>query len=318
MTRLDADQREYVSYVSGGKIYVNKLSLRNNLEIAKPLGNDLFQLSSGAIVSRPSDGSIIKGEISSQTTICPTTSGPFRKVATANGVASIQPGTTLQRFAYSRADIGAGGLLIGDSSPPILNKNPQVREVVYAYLGTSASMGVAEADVGVAYSPDFYTWAPTVLTGGQFITSKAPYDKPPLGPPTRFDWGYGLTMEFIVTANGEASITYIGTVSNSINQANPFTVVFPLAGVRKDGSKNIFKRVTAIAQAKAGSSVYVPNTGSSFSIAWTNVKLGLNRSGSGLHDWGNYANDVTNSCITSNSVQFGGIGGFDEEVFISN
>jgi hypothetical protein len=318
MTRLDAEHREYVSYIINNKIYVNKVSLRNDLEITKPLGNSLFQLSSGEIISRPSDSVGQNEGLSSQAIICPTTSGPYRKVATANGVASIQPGTVLQRFAYARADIGPGGLLIGDFAPPVLNKNPQVKEVAYAYLGTSGSMGVAEADVGVAYSPNFNTWAPTVFTGGQFVTSNPPYDKPPVGPPTRYDWGSGVSMEFIVTKDGEASIVYTGSVANSsINKKNPFTVVFPLSGVRKNGSKNLLKRVTAIAQSKAGSSIYVPNTGSNFSLAWTNVRLGLSRT-SGLHLWGQYPNDVTNSCVTSNSVQFGGIGGFDEEVFISN
>jgi hypothetical protein len=303
-----------VTYISDGEIYVNRATLKNILEVARPLNNNLYQLSDGSIIPRMQPD--VSSKFSSQSTVCNISTGPSRRVKTAVGLSQVTPGTKLQRFAYAKATISPAGLILGNDNPPFLNRTAGVSEVAYAYLGASSSgANSGEADAGVQWSTSTLsvgsTWVPAVLVDGSFITGKPPY-----AAPTRYGWYSGVTMEFAVLTDGKARIIISGSVATgSPTLTNPYKIDFNVRNIKKDGTKNILKRLQTIAQQQGSAPVNNPSSKAIYNLAWSNMLLGLSAQSGDFHTWGTFSTDQIEDCVTSSSkIQIASLGTGAEEI----
>ncbi len=298
MRHLSPEDWKYVTYITNGKIYVNRVVLRGILEVAQPVSGNVYKLSDGTKFPVPNDEE--SEPLSNQATICTSATGPFRRVRTQPGTSS----STISRFGYATASVSPGGLLIGVDLPPKVNVSEG--EVAYAYLGTSrnSSTGLVESDVGLQWSPGSSSWAPFIKSGNTFVTSSG-------GPYGRFSWNGQTTMTLNIIANGRARMTYSGTLApNSPSTINPYSIDFSLPGARQDGVGNVFKRVTSIAQTT------ISNTnGSMYTLGWSNLRLGAT-STSGVHIWGQSGRDIAEDCVTT-KTQVAATGSGSEKVFIN-
>jgi hypothetical protein len=312
MRDLKPEDWANVTYIHEGRIYVNRVSLQGWLEVAQPAGDNVYRLSDGSTFATPQEA---EDGLMPQSTTCTTSSGSFRRVKTKPGTGPVSIGL----FGYVNGFVTTGGLLLSDNfGPPILNLTSTVGETAYAYLGTSSNgAGLAESDAGVQWSVTNTNWAPYVKSGNTIATSKSPYLVN-----TRYTWSGGVTLTYIVLADGKARITYSGTIaSNSPKLINPYPIDFDVAGLKLSGLGNVFKRITSIAQVTkpnppaTGVPTFNGTTGAVYTMEWFNLKLGLTAS-SGLHDWGQTAFDVAEDCVTA-KTQVGALGSSAEEVLIS-
>lgn len=308
MRLLKPEDWKFVTYIMGGKVYVNRVQLKGLLEIAQPVGGNVYRLSDGSTFPIPDDSA--GKPLSYQTTTCSSTSGPFCRVKTQPGAGS----SSISKFAYAYATVSPGGLLLGSDSPPsVTTTSSTLREVAYAYLGTGANSatGLVESDVGLQWSPQYSNWAPYVKVGNTIATASRNN--------TRYQWYAETNLAFSVLADGTARITYSGTVSTSqpgASTVNPYSVDFDIPGLKLSGVGNVFKRVTSIAQTDgSGGAVFNQTSGAEYTLGWSNLRLGLTSS-SGLHIWGQAARDVAEDCVTA-KTQVASTGSGSEEVHIS-
>lgn len=310
MRLLKPEDWKFVTYVDNGRVYVNRVQLKGLLEIAQPVGGNVYRLSDGTTFPIPEDSG---GEpLSYQTTICTSGSGPFRRAKTQPGGGS----TSISKFGYAFATISPGGLLFGSNAPPSVttgSSGSALQEVAYAYLGTglNSATGLAESDVGVQWSTQYSNWAPFVKSGTTVATAGKNN--------TRYGWYTETNMALNVLADGKAGITYSGTVSTNqpgASTINPYSVDFNVAGLKLNGVGNVFKRLTTIAQQNsANRPIFNQTSSAENTLGWSNLRLGLTSS-SGLHIWGQTTLDVAEDCVTA-KTQVGSTGSGSKEVYIS-
>lgn len=306
MRLLKPQDWEFVTYITDGKVYVNRVQLKGLLEVAQLVGGNVYRLSDGSTFPISNDS--VGQPLGYQITNCSSASGPFRRIKTQPGAGS----SSISKFAYAYATVSPGGLLLGSDSPPSVTTSSILREVAYAYLGTGANSatGLVESDVGLQWSPQYGNWAPYVKVGSTLATANRNN--------TRYQWYAETNLAFSVLADGIARITYSGVVSTAqpgASTINPYSVDFDLPGLKLSGVGNVFKRVTSIAQADgSGNPVFNQTSGAEYTLGWSNLRLGLTSS-SGLHVWGQAAPDVAEDCVTA-KTQVASTGSGSEEVYI--
>lgn len=314
MRTLPPEDWENVTYIKDGKIYVNRVRLKGLLEVAEPLGDGLYKTESGRIFAAPPEDNLWTDELelAPQVVTCTGNSGPFRRIASKQGSSTVSTTTLLTRFAYSYATLTPA---VYTFDPVTLNQDSSTKEIPYAYLGgrgyTSAT-SFTEVDAGFQFAIDEYNWAIWLKVGSTLVTSTTR---------ARYDPNNNVSMSFEVVSDGNIRLT-VHSPSLTAGVPNPFPISAPAAGFKLNGTKNMFKRVTSIAQVDSSTNAQVTrvNTGAFFPVGWINTKLGL--SSSSFHNWGQAGNDVdpNNNCVNPNTskIQIYGLGSYtDEEVHIN-
>lgn len=296
MATLPEEDRKEVVYIDfeNHKIYANRSALKKDFGFAKAEGgaSRLYVSAQGTKFALPGTGPETSESLSSQAVTCPSGgSGPYRRVRTAAGTASVP-------YTYAKASVQ-----LSSGSLTRVEQNPNVRETPYAYLGVTTSTNV-EADVGLQYNVVAKDWGAYIKSGGTIVTGS-------LGP-IRYSTGQVMNLEFITVSDNRAKLR-ISNPSTTVSD-NPKVIFFDVSGLKASGVGNRLKRVTSIAQAtSSGSATQNFTTGAYYSAAWTNMAVGTTTSAPA---WGSRSSDVVESCYWPNptNVQISSISGGEKVV----
>ena len=199
------------------------------------------------------------------------------------------------------------------NKPVTLNQDPRTTEIPYVYLGGRGYYGntFTEVDAGFQFATDENNWAAWLKVGPVIVNE---------GIRARYDPSKQINISFDVPADNNVRLTIHGP-SLTPGIPDPYILRYPARGFNANGSRNVLKRVTSIAQVDSttGAEVTRADTGAFFPVGWINTKLGL--SPTSFHGWGQWDNDINprDNCVNPSMSNFKiqGLGSLsDEEIHI--
>ena len=309
---VPSDFRDAVSYIDdNGNISANRSWFRDNIEHLQHVTSNVYVDSKGTEFITPlMPSDFITNGLSTQNEPGDDGTGPRHLIFTERGV-SPNITNSLRRFAFARSKwylpgVNQINLTLEDSG----GKPLETAHFMFGGRSTDEDGArITELDMTLMYTVPEETWA---MYMGQYdyATGKKPKDGS-----LRFDPNQEVTAMFYVPVDGEVCLGILGKVSpdNHLYAPVPYPWRSPdtgytwcrsAAGWNADGSYNILKRETSIAQPQTSSSSithgsHIMGDGIIYSgMEWHQPVLGAEvlllhpLQVSGLHRWGTVINDI--------------------------
>lgn len=259
---LPVEDRENVYYFApDGNVYVNKQKLKANITTYTQIGDNTFKTNLGEIFTGLDHSTDKLPRLASYS--CTFAHGPYRRVFSKSGYSY-----------YSGSVYLPSDSEVEDGSIPGQGNG----DTAYIYTGGRSSTGT-EVDAGFQHGETYDDWA-------LFIKPSDNSNNKQNGP--RFSAGQHVDIEFSVPQDGKVSLKATGIVrGESIRTSH--TLITDASGFKANGTGNILKRLTSIAQTTEnyGSGSFVKN------VKWYNSKIGTSKNNA--TQW--LANQTDGYCI---------------------
>lgn len=248
MTNLPVSERENVIYITeDNTIYANKPELKIGWKEYKEVKQNIYQNEDGEVIVGP--GETPTGGIALQSYTCTGTEGPYRRVYSKPG------------YAW----YGGNVYLPSKSKNEVKDQNYDGGnwDTSYVYTGGRGVTGtgkVTEVDIGFLHN----------TTNGDWGAFKRVAGGPMQSAPVRFNPGQTIYWRFYVTKDDEVALYFEAVPFGQTNKIS-YTLVVEAKGFKKNGTGNIIKRITHIAQPQSNYTTgsYLKN------VRWSNSYIGL-------------------------------------------
>jgi len=253
---LPANERENVVYIAeDGTVYANKPELKH-WEIPQKIGDRTYKLSSGQIITPPQDETCTDSSTQalSNTAItplsgypipCTGTQGPYRRVFSNDGYSWYGGNVYLPSTAKGE---------VKDNNVAGVNS-----DTAYIYTGGHGSTG-GEIDAGFLHDTTPDDWGFFLRnSAGQYVSNDI-----------RFEAGQTVYIKFYVPQDDQAVIYCEGIKKGTTTKVS-YSIIKPATGMKANGSGDVIKRITHIAQPYSDFTTgsYLKN------VAWSNSFIGI-------------------------------------------
>ncbi|WP_028309054.1 hypothetical protein [Desulfitibacter alkalitolerans] len=267
-----SDRENVIFFAEDGTIYANKPELKESWTQYEKVEGNTYQDQEGNILIGPMDEGQSSELITIQSYTCTGTEGPYRRVHSKSGYAWYGGNVYLPSKAKNE---------VKDQ-----NYSGGNRDTSYIYTGGRSSSGI-EVDIGFLHNTNAGTngngnWGAFRRVAGGTMYSA----------PVRFAPGQTIYWKFYVPQYNQIAL-YFEAIPDGDTTKISYTIVGDATGWKKNGTGNIIKRITHIAQPQTNLTTgsYLKN------VRWSNSKIGLSDSQS--TNW--LSNQTGGTCLFPNS-----------------